>query len=332
MLTGIIGYVEELKYAKAQISTINHDNGPLLVVAGAGTGKTAVITQRIARLILSGKAKPEQVLALTFTEKAAAEMQQRVDELLPYGYVDTQIMTFHALAERLLREYALDIGLSPEFQILNDVQQIILMQEVLQAASFKYFSPQHHPFAFIAVARQAISRLKDEGIDPTEYQTRLKKVKSLEPEELEPLKELGAIYSSYDKLCKQKSGLDFGDLLIKLQHLLKSRTKISREVAERYKYILVDEFQDTNPLQMEILRQLLTKSNNIMVVGDDDQAIYRFRGASVQNILNFRKLFPKSKLIVLKENFRSGQAILDAGYQLIQHNNPQRLEVSEKDW
>lgn len=317
-------------HTKQQLDAINHNDGPALVVAGAGTGKTAVITQRIARLILSGKAKPEQVLALTFTEKAAAEMQQRVDELLPYGYVDTQIMTFHALAERLLREFALDVGLSPEFQILNDIQQIVIMQEVLQKASFKYFSPQHHPFAFIAAIRQAISRLKDEGIDATEYQNRLKKVKSLDQEEFKSLNELGTIYSSYEKLCKQKSGLDFGDLLIKLQHLLKSRTKICLEITERYKYILVDEFQDTNPLQMEILHKLLTKSNNIMVVGDDDQAIYRFRGASVQNILNFRKIFPKSKLIVLKENFRSGQAILDAGYQLIQYNNPQRLEVSEK--
>lgn len=319
-----------VKHTKQQLGAIEHNDGPALVVAGAGTGKTAVITQRIARLILSGKAKPEQVLALTFTEKAAAEMQQRVDELLPYGYVDTQIMTFHALAERLLREYALDIGLSPEFQILNDVQQIIIMQEVLEAANFEYFSPQHHPFAFISAIRQAISRLKDEGIDAVEYQKRLKRVKSLDKEGLEPLKELGEIYNRYERLCKQKSGLDFGDLLIKLQHLLNSRAKVHREISDRYKYVLVDEFQDTNPLQMEILQKMLTKMNNIMVVGDDDQAIYRFRGASVQNILNFRKIFPKSKLIVLKENFRSGQAILDAGYRLIQQNNPQRLEVSEK--
>jgi DNA helicase-2/ATP-dependent DNA helicase PcrA len=320
-----------VKHTKQQLAAIEHNDGPALVVAGAGTGKTAVITQRIARLILGGKAKPEQVLALTFTEKAAAEMQQRVDELLPYGYVDTQIMTFHALAEKLLREYALDIGLSPEFQILNDVQQIIIMQKVLERADFEYFSPQHDPFAFIAAVRQAISRLKDEGIDALEYQKRLKKLKSLDDDEtLKPLKELGEIYNRYESLCKQKNVLDFGDLLIKLQHLLNIRVKIRREISGRYKYILVDEFQDTNTIQMEILRKILTKSNNIMAVGDDDQAIYRFRGASVQNILNFRKIFPESKLIVLKENFRSGQAILDAGYRLIQQNNPQRLEVSEK--
>ena len=117
---------EQVKFTKQQLEAINHDIGPALVVAGAGTGKTAVITQRIARLILTKKAKPEQVLALTFTDKAAAEMQQRVDEMLPYGYLDTQIMTFHALAERILREFALDAGLSTEFQILSDVQQTII--------------------------------------------------------------------------------------------------------------------------------------------------------------------------------------------------------------
>lgn len=313
-----------------QLEAIGHNSGPVLVVAGAGTGKTAVITQRIARLILSNMAKPEEVLALTFTEKAAAEMQQRVDELLPYGYVDTQIMTFHALAERLLREFALDIGLSPEFQILNEVQQTVIMQEVLAVASFSYFNPQHHPFAFVGAARQAISRLKDDGIDDIEYKKRLKNVKSLDDDELAPLKELGQIYEGYQAVCRQKNGVDFGDLLIILQQLIKKRPSIAQEISSRYKYVLVDEFQDTNLLQMDILRSILTKSKNIMAVGDDDQAIYSFRGASVQNILNFRKIFPKSKLIVLKENFRSGQAILDAGYQLIQHNNPQRLEISEK--
>ena len=125
---------DQVKFTKQQLDAINHDDGPCLVVAGAGTGKTAVITQRIARLILTKKTKPEQVLALTFTDKAASEMQQRVDEMLPYGYLDTQIMTFHALAERILREFALDAGLSTEFQILTDVQQTILLQEVLRKA------------------------------------------------------------------------------------------------------------------------------------------------------------------------------------------------------
>lgn len=322
--------MEEIKHTKAQLEAIEHDSGPALVVAGAGTGKTAVITQRIARLILTGKAKPEEVLALTFTEKAAAEMQQRVDEMLPYGYVDTQIMTFHALAERLLREYALDAGLSPEFKILNEVQQTVVMQEVLAEAKFEYFNPQHHPFAFIGAIRQAVSRLKDEGIDAAEYQQRLSKLPKLDPEDFQPLSEFAMVYSGYSTKCEKINGLDFGDLLIKLQQLLVNRQRIHQEIVEKYKYILVDEFQDTNPLQMKILQLLLNKSNNIMVVGDDDQAIYRFRGASVQNILSFNKIFPGSRLIVLKDNFRSGQDILDAGYRLIQNNNPQRLEVSEK--
>lgn len=321
---------EQVKFTKQQLEAINHDDGPALVVAGAGTGKTAVITQRIARLILTKKAKPEQVLALTFTDKAASEMQQRVDEMLPYGYLDTQIMTFHALAERILREFALDAGLSTEFQILSDVQQTIILQEVLSSAEFEYFSPQHDPFDFISAIKQAISRLKDEGIDDIRFIELLSKNKSkLQDEELVAMDDLANIYNKYSNLCMAKNSLDFGDMLIKLQHLLKNRKKVRQELIDRYKYVLVDEFQDTNSIQMDIISSLLTETANLMVVGDDDQAIYRFRGASVENILAFRSLYKDSKIIVLKDNFRSGQAILDAGYELICNNNPERLEFAE---
>lgn len=322
--------MEEIEFTQSQQQAIDHGDGPALVVAGAGTGKTAVITTRIARLILSGMARPDEVLALTFTEKAATEMQQRVDELLPYGYVDTQIMTFHALAERLLREYALDAGISPEFKILNDVQQIVIMQEVLAESKYDYFNPRYHPFALIRAIRATISRLKDEGVDNVGYSNRLEGLEGSKKVDFQSLLELKSIYDGYTEGCKRINGLDFGDLLIKIQQLLEKKTSIRNEIIDKYKYILVDEFQDTNPLQMKILQNLLNKSNNIMVVGDDDQAIYRFRGASVQNILNFRKIFPESRLLVLNDNFRSGQAILDAGYRLIQNNNPQRLEVGEK--
>ncbi len=318
------------KYTPAQLEAIGHNGGPILVVAGAGTGKTAVITQRIARLILGNMAKPQEVLALTFTEKAANEMQQRVDELLPYGYVDTQIMTFHALAERIMREFALDAGVSPEFQILNDVQQTIIFQEVLSRVNFNYFSPQHHPFAFISQVKGAISRLKDEGINAQMFGKLARKhASSNGTDQNESMADLAKIYSKYSELCEAKNSLDFGDLLIKLQHLLKSRKLVKKELMERYKYLLVDEFQDTNTVQMDIMAEMLATSNNIMVVGDDDQAIYSFRGASVRNILNFRDRFTKRKLVVLNNNFRSGQKILDAGYRLIQNNNPDRLEVAE---
>jgi len=319
-----------MQFTKEQLEAINHNEGPVLVVAGAGTGKTAVITQRMARLILSEKARADQVLALTFTEKAASEMQQRVDELLPYGYLDTQIMTFHGLAEKIMREFALDAGLSPEFQILNEVQQTIIMQEVLSAAEFKYFSPQRDPFAFIGAVKSSISRLKDDGIDAFEFSKKVSKLKSTNDNEAhESMLDLSKIYSKYTELCAQKNYLDFGDLLLKLQHLLKNRKSVKSELNARYKYVLVDEFQDTNSIQMDIISNLVGDKKNIMVVGDDDQAIYRFRGASVQNILGFRKKFDKAKLVVLKDNFRSGQKILDSGYDLIQHNNPDRLEEAE---
>ncbi|MSR68337.1 ATP-dependent helicase [Candidatus Saccharibacteria bacterium] len=320
----------KIKFTSSQLEAIDHNDGAILVVAGAGTGKTAVITNRIARLILTNKAKAEQVLALTFTEKAATEMQQRVDELLPYGYVDTQIMTFHALAERVLQEFALDAGISPEFRVLNDIQQTIILQEVMSTIEFKYYSPQYDPFAFIGSIKQAISRLKDEGIDSLEFGRLTRKLADTSSgQKNAPMLDLVKIYKLYAELCARKNSLDFGDLLIKLQHLLKTRPAVKKELNERYKYVLVDEFQDTNAIQMGIISELLTELENIMVVGDDDQAIYRFRGASVQNILNFKSKFPKSKLVVLKDNFRSGQLILDAGYDLIQHNNPDRLEIAQ---
>lgn len=322
--------LENISFTKDQLKAIGHNEGPMLVVAGAGTGKTAVITQRIARLILSSKAKADAILALTFTDKAAMEMQQRVDELLPYGYLDTQIMTFHALSERILQEFALDAGLSPEFMVLNDVQQTIILQEVIAAVDFKYFKPQHDPFAYIRSLKSAISRLKDEGIDASEFSKLAKQLADTgDGQPNEPMLDLAKVYDLYTELCTAKNSLDFGDLLLKLQHLLKTRPEVKKELNQRYQYLLVDEFQDTNSIQMDIIASLLSKSKNIMVVGDDDQAIYSFRGASVQNILNFRTLFPKSELVVLKDNFRSGQAILDAGYKLIQNNNPDRLEVSE---
>lgn len=319
-----------IKFTPEQLQAINHEKGPILVVAGAGTGKTAVITQRIARLILSGNAKAEEVLALTFTEKASSEMQQRVDELLPYGYIDTQIMTFHALAERIMREFALDAGVSPEFQVLSDFQQTIIFQEVLSSVEYSYFSPQYHPFAFIKAIKSSISRLKDEGISAKSFKLMIEKLTDDgELNKGEALADLAEIYSKYSMLCEVKNSLDFGDLLIKLQHLLDSKPEIKNELAKRYKYILVDEFQDTNIIQMEIISSILSTHNNIMAVGDDDQAIYSFRGATVKNILNFRTKYPDSELVVLKDNFRSGQNILDSGYRLIQNNNPRRLEVTE---
>ncbi len=322
---------DSFDFTKQQLAVIEHDKGPMLVVAGAGTGKTAVITQRVARLIMGSKARPEQVLALTFTDKAAAEMQQRVDELLPYGYLDTQIMTFHALADRIMREFALDAGISPDFQLLTDVQQTIILQEVLSTSEFNYFSPQYDPFAFISSIKSTISRLKDEGISAIEFADKVSKLKNTNVgDENEAMPDLVKIYSKYNSICEAKNSLDFGDLLLKLQHLLKNRKVIKKELSKRYKYILVDEFQDTNSIQMDIITGLLDKDKNIMVVGDDDQAIYSFRGASVQNILSFRKAFKTSKIIVLKDNYRSGQKILDTGYSLIQFNNPNRLEVAEK--
>lgn len=318
-------------YNQAQREAILHDTGPALVLAGAGTGKTAVITARIVRLILEKNVSPERILALTFTEKAAREMQQRVDELLPYGMVETQIMTFHGLAERLLREYALDIGLASDYQIASLAQSTIVMQEVLSSLKFKYYSPAHQPFDFVQALLSAVSRLKDEGMDVLELRKRLKTKEIASDAELKQrYEELAQCYEAYQKACAARNLLDFGDLLMFLTQLLQRRPKVRAEISERFEYVLIDEFQDTNTIQMAILQLILPPKKSVMVVGDDDQAIYKFRGASVENILSFQKTFPDSKLIVLTENYRSGQQILDTSYDLIQHNNPHRLEDIQK--
>jgi DNA helicase-2/ATP-dependent DNA helicase PcrA len=318
-------------YNPEQLQAVLHGKGPLLVLAGAGTGKTAVITGRITRLILEEKVPAEKILALTFTEKAAREMQQRVDELLPYGMVQTQIMTFHGLSDRLLREYALDIGLNPDYQIASSAQSSILMQEIVGKMTLSYYSSGHHPFVFTQALLASIGRLKDEGIMPSEFIELIKKPDIQSEEDLKTkYQELGEAYVLYQKACIKHNMLDYGDLLIYLQQLLQKRRAIQREIADRYEYILVDEFQDTNKVQMQLLELLLSKQKSLMVVGDDDQAIYKFRGASVENILGFQEKFPDSKLIVLTKNYRSGQSILDASYRLIQHNNPDRLESLRK--
>ncbi len=315
------------RYNPEQLEAIMHDNGPLLVIAGAGTGKTAVITARITRLILQKNISPEKILALTFTDKAAAEMEQRVDEALPYGYIQTQIMTFHALADRLLREYALDIGLSPDYQVVSKAQQTIILQEIVAGMKFNYYSPANQPFGFVQSLLQAIGRLKDEGIDPKELKSRLLRLKKdLNAEQYDRYQELLGCYQAYQKAFLRHNFVDFGDLLLYLQQLMIKRPSIQKEIANCYEYILVDEFQDTNSIQMKILTLLLNKQQNLMVVGDDDQAIYKFRGASVQNILDFTKLFPDTKIVTLVQNYRSGQEILDSAYRLIQYNNPNRLE------
>ncbi len=326
-----------------QKKAVTHEAGPLLIVAGAGTGKTTVLINRLAYLIMEKKVASENILLITFTEKAASELEERADQILPYGYVDLWIHTFHGFAERLLREHALDIGLPADFKLLSSTEQWILVKKNLEAFNLEYYRPLGNPTKFISELLRHFSRLKDENISAAEYLAYVEKLevgnkpeksdkKSLvldEPMdevELKRLKELASAYAIYNNLLLQESALDFGDLIVYCLKLLQERPKILEFYRRQFQYVMVDEFQDTNWAQYELVKLLAAPKNNLVVVGDDDQSVYKFRGASISNILQFKDDFPQAEEAILTENYRSRQEILDYAYRFVQNNNPNRLE------
>jgi len=322
------------KLNKEQREAVVYDGGPLLIVAGAGTGKTTVITQRLAYLIENNKAKPEEVLAVTFTEKAAEEMEERVDQLLPYGYVDLWVSTFHAFCERVLRDHALDIGLPADFKILDGTAGWLLVYKNLDKFNLNYYRPLGNPTKFIQALLAHFSHCKDQAIYPEDYLSYAEKLKTRddapEGQETERINEVASAYHIYQKLLLENGVLDFGDLINYCLKLFQQRPQILNKYREKFKYILVDEFQDTNWAQYELIKILAAPKNNLTVCADDDQAIYRWRGASFSNILQFKKDFPKAKEISLVNNYRSTQNILDLAYKFIKANDPDRLEFVDK--
>ncbi|MDP3994602.1 MAG: ATP-dependent DNA helicase [bacterium] len=319
-----------LKLNKEQIEAIKYKKGPLLIIAGAGTGKTAVVSERIKYLILGKFAKPDEVLALTFTEKAAKEMEERVDVSMPYGYTQMWISTFHSFCDRILRAEALHIGLDPKYKLMTQSETVQFIRNNIFKFNLDYFRPLGNPTKFVTGMLQHFSRLQDEDVNPQEYLAFANKLKKIDKLEIQKIKELVNAYKTYDELKVKNSLLDFGDLIIKTLDLFRRRSNILKVYRKQFKYVLVDEFQDTNYGQNELVKLLVGKKGNVTVVADDDQCIYRFRGAAVSNVVQFRKSFPKTKIIVLSRNYRSTQEILDRSYDLIQFNNPDRLEVVEK--
>jgi len=317
---------DSTKLNPEQLKAVKHKNGPLLIIAGAGTGKTTVITERVKHLITKEFIKPQEILALTFTEKAAREMETRIDEALPYGYTQMWVMTFHSFCDRILRREALHIGLDPRYKLTTEAEAIGLIRANLFNFDLNYFRPLGNPNKFIGGLLQHFSRLQDEDINPQKY---LKWVMA-QKEEKDKWLELANAYRTYDELKIKNGYMDFGDLIIKTLNLFRQRPNILKNYQNQFKYILIDEFQDTNFAQNELALLLSKKHKNIAVVGDDDQSVYRFRGAAISNILQFRKNFPKAKVVVLTKNYRSTQEILDKAYALVQNNNPDRLEVVEK--
>lgn len=321
-----------------QRAAVTFGEGPLLVVAGVGTGKTTVITRRISWLIAQKRAKPAEILALTFTERAAAEMEERVDLLVPYGYIEAQIGTFHSFCDRVLRENAVLLGLSPDYRILTEAEQVIFLKEHLFELPLERFRPLGNPVKHLRAILTLFSRAKDEDVTPQEYLAHAERLakqftegasddaeKAVLAEELAEQSELAKTYEAYQRLLAENGYVDFGDLITLALKLLREHPLVLKRYQERFRYILVDEFQDTNYAQFELLK-LLSGHRNLTVCGDDDQSIYKFRGAAISNILNFQAEYPDAELVVLKKNYRSTQEILDPSYRLIQNNNPDRLE------
>ena len=317
----------------AQHDAVTHDSGPLLVVAGAGTGKTNVLTKRIAWIIQTGRASASEVLALTFTEKAAAEMEHRTDVLLPLGVTETWVHTFHSFGRRMLEEESLLAGLPPDFTVMNEAEQQVFLGDRMQLIrDLKHFRPLGNPYKFVEPIVKLISRAKDELISPADYAQYAEKLTAAAKDETEEeaaasATELARIYQAYEDWKREAMVVDYGDLIAKIIELAHTNSGVRERLKKRFKYVLVDEFQDTNVAQYELVKILLSDEQNLTVVGDDDQAIYKFRGAAVSNILGFLTDFPNARQLLLAENYRSTQQILDAAYRAIQHNNPDRLEA-----
>lgn len=316
-----------------QTEAVKHLGGPLLIIAGAGTGKTTVITERIKYLILKKNILPSQILALTFTDKAAREMEERVDVAMPYGYTQMWISTFHAFCDRVLRSEAIHIGLNPSYKLLTEAESILFLRKNLFKFNLKYFRPLGNPNKFLEGMLQHFSRLKDEDISPKEYLLWANKSR---PKDGRPLDEktrnleLANAFKTYEELKIKEGAMDFSDLISNTLNLFRERKNILTIYQEQFQHILVDEFQDTNFSQNELSILLVGKGKNITVVGDDDQAIYRWRGAAISNMIQFRKHFPKAKIITLTQNYRCTKEILKTSYEVIQNNNPDRLEAKEK--
>jgi DNA helicase-2/ATP-dependent DNA helicase PcrA len=316
-----------------QRAAVTHGDGPLLIVAGAGTGKTAVITRRIAWLIASKRARPEEILALTFTDKAAAEMESRVDQLVPYGYVGATIATFHAFGDRLVREFGIELGLTRDLRVCTRAEVLVFLREHLFSLGLERYLPLGNPDKHLDAMLTLFDRARDEDISPERYRLFAEALAAAagdDPERRDRAEseiEKARVYARYTQLMLKRGRVDFSDQLALALRLLRERPRLLRQIQEQYRFILVDEFQDTNHVQFEIVKLLAGPRANLTVVGDDDQSIYRFRGAKVGNLLAFLEAYPNAVEALLVRNYRSRQNLLDSAHRLIRNNDPNRLEA-----
>jgi DNA helicase II / ATP-dependent DNA helicase PcrA len=319
---------------EAQREAVTHPGGPLLVLAGAGSGKTRVITRRIAWLARNG-IEPQSVLALTFSTKAADEMRGRAEELLEDPYEELVCTTFHSFCVRLLQEEALEAGFDPFFHAATPADRLALLMERLDGLDVRHHDMRGNPAPFLAKVIERIDRLKDEMVSSAEYLAWAESLASSEDETERDSSlreaEFARIYAAHDRLLDETGAMDFGEMIVRAIRLLEERPAARSRVAERYRAVLVDEYQDTNFAQQQLLRLLVADHRNVVVVGDDDQSIYRFRGASRKNILEFQQAFPDAKVIRLETNYRSNQTILEAAHAVVEpneHRLPKKLRAA----
>lgn len=304
------------KEQKQAVLTID---GPLLLLAGAGSGKTRVLTHRIAYMIDEMGVNPWNILAITFTNKAAAEMRERVDNIVGFGAEQIWVSTFHSTCVKILRRYIDRLGFDNGFTIYDTDDQKALIKDICKR--FQIDTKQLKERAIMS----AISAAKDELISPLEY-------------ELSAFgdynkKRIGSVYKEYQILLKRSNALDFDDLIVKTVELFKTCPDVLYQYQERFKYIMVDEYQDTNSAQFELIRLLADRHHNLCVVGDDDQSIYKFRGANIRNILDYEKVYPEAAVIKLEQNYRSTGNILNAANHVIKNNKGRKEKAlwTEKD-
>lgn len=303
-----------------QKKAVCHNKGPLLILAGAGSGKTRVLTHRIAYLIDEYGVNPWNILALTFTNKAASEMRERVDNIVGYGAENIWVSTFHSTCVRILRRYIDAIGYDRSFTIYDTDDQKVLMRDICKFMNIDTKNTKERTLLSV------ISSAKNELISPEVYAKNSAGNFGRE--------RYGAVYTEYQKRLKQNNALDFDDLIFKTVELFEHNPDILEYYQKRFKYILVDEYQDTNTAQFHLIKLMASTVNedgeiehNLCVVGDDDQSIYKFRGANIHNILNFEQQYPSTRVIKLEQNYRSTKNILNAANEVI-HNNIERKDKS----
>ncbi len=295
-----------------QRKAVMHTDGPLLILAGAGSGKTKVLVHRIARLIDEEQVPPGRIMAITFTNKAADEMRARVDNMVGFGSGEIWVSTFHSSCVRILRREIEQIGYGRYFSIYDTDDQLRIMKEVC-----KYLNIDTR-FCKEKAILHAISRAKDELIDPDRYEKQA-------CDDFENT--VAKAYRRYQEVLFKNNALDFDDLIVKTVELFRTCPEVLAFYQEKFRHILVDEYQDTNTVQFVYVSLLAGKHHNLCVVGDDDQSIYRFRGANITNILSFEEKFPDAEVVRLEQNYRSTQNILDCANEVIRHNRTRKKKT-----